>query len=535
MSLTKPQDELLLRYLDGALEPDDITALQTLLETHPEANERLLLHARVLEQLGGPARLAISEQSSTGPQASTPEKASPRSITSWLPWAIAAAACLIAAFTIFGKRASAPAVGPEALAQKSVGAALLVNEASAVFAEGAAPDGFRFEPGTYTLQGGTAHLRFACGADFVASAPATFHIEDSLHLELDQGDVRVFAPPSAHGFTVSHGPLELVDYGTEFGVSIHPETSQQTLHVFAGRVDAKRRGDKTVLASVKGGEVALFESGELVHQLEDEKQAPDNAAFPSIEDIGLFRWRAEQQRIIDDPALRLHMAFDETVEPAQPQNAKSEKNTNSPSRLVGAREVSGRWPGKRALLFDGRDDYLEVDLGKNHRELSLAIWIRPDGFDNALNAILDTNGWRDGGLHLQVDRSGRPWFGLFDPEVQIKPADTLLQIGRWHHVALTLSTIDGDAILYVDGAEAARGTIFTPDMRLSPGKARLANWAWDGVWEQDPRRHLRAVVDEFSVWSRALTAADISELHEVGRPNLLPPSIPVLSPTPRHF
>jgi hypothetical protein len=78
--------------------------------------------------------------------------------------------------------------------------------------------------------------------------------------------------------------------------------------------------------------------------------------------------------------------------------------------------------------------------------------------------------------------------------------------GIWTHVAVTLSGNVG--ILYVDGVEAARNNNMT--IKPSDMESTLNNYIGQSQY-LDP--YLKGLVDDFRIYSRALSAAEIILLY----------------------
>ncbi len=89
-------------------------------------------------------------------------------------------------------------------------------------------------------------------------------------------------------------------------------------------------------------------------------------------------------------------------------------------------------------------------------------------------------------------------------------ASAPLPTGVWTHVAVTQNGQLG--VLYVNGAEVARNGA----MSLSPAAlgSTTQNWIGRSQYSGDPA--LDGAVDSFRVHGRALTAAEVANLHSTG-------------------
>ena len=77
--------------------------------------------------------------------------------------------------------------------------------------------------------------------------------------------------------------------------------------------------------------------------------------------------------------------------------------------INGARWVSGRWPGKDAILFDRKDDFVSLTIPGKHDELTLSFWVKVNRLDYEYNALLNSDAWDLGDLHFQIKRTGLAW------------------------------------------------------------------------------------------------------------------------------
>jgi len=99
------------------------------------------------------------------------------------------------------------------------------------------------------------------------------------------------------------------------------------------------------------------------------------------------------------------------------------------------------------------------------------------------------------------------------------PVLTLDKSGMWTHLAVVLDAKAGQLVHYANGFPVARHTVrLGAPYRL--GSAELGNWNVRGGPNLAPSliRNLSASLDEFELFSRALSGAEIHKLHTEGKP-----------------
>ncbi|TXS46253.1 hydrolase [Streptomyces sp. uw30] len=89
-------------------------------------------------------------------------------------------------------------------------------------------------------------------------------------------------------------------------------------------------------------------------------------------------------------------------------------------------------------------------------------------------------------------------------------AGSQLTPGEWRHVTVTLDGSTGAMILYVDGIEAARTTTAVEPSELYDANKDYSGYIGRSLYAADP--YFGGEVDDFRVYDRALTAAEIMEL-----------------------
>jgi DUF1680 family protein len=206
------------------------------------------------------------------------------------------------------------------------------------------------------------------------------------------------------------------------------------------------------------------------------------------------------------PAFVAHYPFDEasgaTVSDAT-GNGRTATIAGSVARTTGH---SGS-----AALLNGSTSYVNLPSGilGGAAAFSVATWVRIDtagtwtrifDFGTGTGAYLFLTPRSSAGTARYAITSGGA-----GAEQQIN-APAALPTGTWTHVAVTHTGNVG--VLYVNGAEVARNSALT--IRPSVLGSTTQNWIGRSQYAGDP--YLAAAVDDFRIYSRALSAAEISQL-----------------------
>ncbi|MFJ4788575.1 beta-L-arabinofuranosidase domain-containing protein [Streptomyces sp. NPDC088794] len=172
--------------------------------------------------------------------------------------------------------------------------------------------------------------------------------------------------------------------------------------------------------------------------------------------------------------------------------------------------VAGRF-GSAALNERGSYQYVELPQGVlgGAAAITLAAWVKPAHDDNWAR-VLDFGNDTTRYLYLAArNANGVPRFAVTTSGAggeQGLNGTSALPSNAWSHLAVTLA--DGTGTLYVNGTAVARNTAMT----LTPAAlGTLAHhWLGRSGYPADPV--FAGAFGGFDVWSRALTAAEITEL-----------------------
>jgi len=174
---------------------------------------------------------------------------------------------------------------------------------------------------------------------------------------------------------------------------------------------------------------------------------------------------------------------------------------------------AGRALGKsgNAVSLDGVDDYVSVPSLGSHSVMTATAWVKLDSLDNARNAIFNCGGWSAGAAALTIANTGEVIFSVSgaSAEDQVSLSKiTSADFGKWKHVAVIYDTAAKTAKFYIDGQpDTTRSYTGAPTILLN--NIRIGSWDGGG-------RNLRGKIDDFRIYSRALSDGEIAALGDTG-------------------
>jgi hypothetical protein len=170
-----------------------------------------------------------------------------------------------------------------------------------------------------------------------------------------------------------------------------------------------------------------------------------------------------------------------------------------------------RVPGEigNAVRLAGTGDYVDLpkSIASGLGDFTISAWVKPAA-DTTWSRVLDFGTGTTKYMFLTVNAGGGPRFAITTGgsggEQQLT-SSTQLPLNTWSHLAVTLSGTTGT--LYVDGKAVATND----QMTLHPSDLGDTTQDWIGRSEfGDP--YLNATVDDFAIYSRALSASEVAAL-----------------------
>lgn len=536
-------DDAVAAVCHGLPSDEQMRALNNLLRDNPAARDEYLFRVELHSRLASETDLfatTASDVRAVEPCRRTPacsldgaegESKSPSIIKFPVPRklvarAVALAACFVvlaAGFALWLKR-------PSAKGTTSAAVAMLTRVVDARWGQGTGPlrAGSALEPGSLRLESGLAQVVFYSGARVVIEGPAELQLVSPSEAACPSGRLLAEVPQAARGFRLRTGPLELVDLGAAFGVDA--ARGRTEVHVFKGKVElVEGRSARQPLGE---GQAVMVAGAEPPRHM-----AASAAAFGSLFDFQqrslaseafrYERWQFAGAQLNQDPSLVVRLDFEhESGSGWTLRNLAEHNPAVAEATVVGCQRGEGRWREKQALEFQSVNDRVRLAVPGEFDSLTLAAWVRVSGLDRQFNSLFMCDGFEPGTVHWLIRNDGVLGLTVFGPEpgdYQILPSPPVLlldKFGMWLHLAVAVDGKSGRVVHYVNGVPVSRHALKVgPPYRIGP--AELGNWNAPSGPDPAPAliRNLSGSLDEFVLFSRALTDAELHELYLNGRPD----------------
>jgi Concanavalin A-like lectin/glucanases superfamily/FecR protein len=545
------RDELIDALIEGDISEADFLRLEAEFSVDPSARQdyydRLRLSALLEAEAAqdsssnSPVSIPLSNSGEGAKKSGQGNVLSP--MWSWRPaWIGIAAAVLVlvgvVALWFRGEQPTGTPVTQAPLEQKASGFAVLASQAGAVWKGASLADGALIPAGKLQLLSGVAQLELFSGVTAVIEGEAEFEILSAMEMSVTRGKIRAHVPEPAQGFRIRTAEGEVVDLGTEFALNVSPTHSE--VHVLDGdvewhpRAEAMRRMAKGQAlrwgADGKGATLPANGAGfvgmaELSEKLVSSRQASRE------------NWQRFSATLRRDPRLVAYyrMGAAETWNRRLPNEAVNGAATVHEGAIVAAARVADRWGmAGSALDFSPTGSRVRLNVPGEYRSLTLLCWVKINSLDRWYNSLFLTDGHELHEPHWQIMDDGRLFFSVkkndtWDPKKGEKdkhifysaPFWNASMSGQWLMLATTYDVEARTVTHYLNGQQLSQEAIpaeyLVETVRI--GAASLCNW---GLPERDDSRfavrNLNGSMDEFALFSAALTAKEITELYEQGKP-----------------
>ena len=448
---------------------------------------------------------------------------------------LALAAALVALFSVTAlvwQSVQAPDIA-QTEETRAAGYAVLAGQSDPVWAA-ATPiaEGDLIPAGPLHLQSGVARLELFSGVSVVLEGDAQFEILSDMEMKVSRGKVRARVPEAATGFRIHMPDGDVVDLGTEFALDVSDTKSE--VHVLDGEIEW-HPGNAAMQLMTQGQAVRKLATGP------DEKITADPSRFIGIEelhqraDAGRLQrrqqWLNYSRKMSADPRVVVHYRMtDSALDQRRVINHAAETMNGA---IVAAAPSTDRFGQSNAALdFSPTGSRVRLQVPDELGSLTFVTWVKINSLDRLYNSLFLTDGHDLREPHWQIMNDGRIFFsvkkrdagkGLSDKHIYYSPTVwTPAMSGQWMMIA-TVHDLDANAVThYINGEPVSTEAIPAKDRveSVSIGAASLGNWS-EPEYRKGPEfavRNLNGSMDEFMLFKAALSAADILQIYENGKP-----------------
>ena len=379
------------------------------------------------------------------------------------------------------------------------------------------------------LDKGIVQFTYSNGATVLLQGPADYTLGslNSGYLKFGKLTARCGTEQSRQ-FTIVTPNARFIDLGTEFGVMVN-DKGHSEVAVFSGKVNAASklpndRWDTPVVVSE--GKAVACEGGKIASVVAQRSSFPSLQPLPPpapLPDPSYQRWLDASRELQKHPDLLAYYDFEPDQGELNVLKNRASTGAALNGEILDTPWVEGRFPGKGALDFAADGAGARINLPGDQRQLTLIAWLLGNDLANDNNGILMSDNWKQSKqLHWEILKSGQVHlciFGQWEPNVSARalPADCLKQC------CMLAAVIDTNANLhrlYLNGElfdEIKSGGSMPP---ANIGSATIGGWNNQGKGDspQGNAHNLSGRMDELMIFQKALSAEEIKQLYEAGKP-----------------
>lgn len=373
---------------------------------------------------------------------------------------------------------------------------------------------------------GMLEIDLAGRGRLIVEGPAHLDFPDEGRAILHQGRIVMRATEKGHGYNIKTPQGNIIDLGTEFGVSVGDDGLVET-HVIDGSIEAISNDGKRVTLlrndamklGPNGGETIVADTGQFYTLMPPQHSQTPRFIYWSFNETegNLARGMGELAASATNKADMIFYAQDQSSGPLWVQGPNLETGS--------------------ALSFDGRGSYAESGYrgigGAKPR--TVCFWLKvPENFSIKQGFGIVSWGkrplpgevWQLSVNPLKEDGPiGRLRLGLEGGQI-IGSSD--LRDGRWHHISVVMyggsqPNVGTHVILYVDGEQERLSRRALQEVRTEIDQADHGVWLGRNVtYTQGAKGYhshggfFRGELDELYIFDAALSQSELLEVMQSG-------------------
>lgn len=378
------------------------------------------------------------------------------------------------------------------------------------------------------LTEGFAKLRFKDEAEVILEAPCEFEPVSETELRITRGKlIAQCRTQASKGFVVRAGNARIVDLGTEFGVTVAEDRTLEA-HVIEGEVTLTplvEEGSRQAIQLTAGAAKRVSPDATQVDEIPVDQYQFVRGMTP--EDRDPMRGYVGSVKSLN-PVVYYRFEHNEN------QTFENEGSGPYPGPIAGSVLVE-KVAGLNVARFGGFEQPGYVRIRRTIGELrsapeySVECWIKPDSFQAAAIWSMNEPFWTEDNLlnscaGVMIQQSNEPnspqWSELLRMVHRSEPSDRSGETGvdlvtkkpyvpgQWMHVVVVKSRTH--ARLFINGQLANEVADSTPFADVDFGTS-LGHHGVQPARREDHSRRYAGLMDEFAIYTRALTNEEINE------------------------
>lgn len=214
---------------------------------------------------------------------------------------------------------------------------------------------------------------------------------------------------------------------------------------------------------------------------------------------------------VTDAKLIVHWKLDETS-----GNIISDSSGNGLNGIVHGKPVWVRGKDHNALKFNGKDNYVDLPIGPliaSLTDCTFSVWVNFQDTNNLWQRIFDFGSSRTVNMFLtpRAGITGTMRFAITNggqaTEYQVNSTDIFPR--GWHHVILTIDTMNDTISLYLDAKLVAKNTTAS----ISPSGLGNTTQNRLGRSQYTADAYFNGLMDDFRIYDHTMNTDEVTKLY----------------------
>ena len=370
--------------------------------------------------------------------------------------------------------------------------------------------GDKIADNTINITKGLLKLEMNDGTDVVLQGPCSFSLESDSQVRLTEGKLTAKVPAKAIGFTVRTPSASVVDYGTEFGVSVDKYANTEA-HVSKGLVELRLGSNKYHFN--ESLRLKINQAGQTSgNQL---KKIPASITQFTYEMPSAFE---ELVKRLPNSNLYIRPLNDNPESLTELVHKTSINNIiKNPNIKMTDGPAFGKKLSSSAIKFSGPEEMLKINNLRSipqhaNGSYSIGFWLKLDkaGRQIISTATVDTS--NENYRLFLITRKGMLQHCAFNNinkgRARVAQSETILQPGKWYFAMVVRNLQDDTKKLYLNGKLEANDTGYeNSQSKIAP----FDSLSFGGDFETF--KGFEGALSEIIMFARALDDKEIEKLY----------------------